>query len=167
MYWTLVLGVATGMRTFTPMSVFCWFMYFAVLPVSRLNFWTAYIAAPIVFSVLALGEYYGDTLASTPSRKSLGPLLARLVMGAGVGLLVFSSFGEPLVGGAIFGGVGALIGTYGGYALRMSVAKKVGKDLPVALSESALALVLSVVAMVQIHGDWVSRQTNAALHWPF
>ena len=37
MDWVLFLGVATGMRCMTPMAVLCWFMYFAALPVSRLN----------------------------------------------------------------------------------------------------------------------------------
>jgi uncharacterized membrane protein len=160
MYFVVILGIATGMRALTPMAVLCWFMWFAILPVSRLNFWTASVVSVVIFTVLALGEYYGDTLPKTPSRKSLPGLLARLVLGALVGVMVFSSFGEPLAGGVVFGVIGSLIGTYGGYAMRMRLARKVGSDFPVAVAESTLALGLSVLSMWMIHGDWILQQTG-------
>ncbi len=163
MDWILFLGVATGMRCMTPMAVLCWFMWLAMLPVSRLNFWTASIFSAIVFTVLALGEFYVDTLPKTPSRKSLGPLLARLVFGAGAGMLVVSSFGEPLAGGFLLGIAGALVGTYGGYWMRMYLAGLMGNDLPVALFESALAVALSVAAMHHICADWVRQQHEASI----
>jgi len=147
MLWIIVLGVATGMRTFTAMAVLCWFMWFARLPVTGLNTWTASVVSVLIFTLLALGEYYGDTLPRTPSRKSPLGLLFRLVFGAGVGALVASSMLEPVAGGVILGAIGALIGTYGGYSARMYLAGRVGRDFPVAVSESALAVVLSVVAM--------------------
>jgi uncharacterized membrane protein len=163
MDWILFLGVATGMRCMTPMAVVCWFMYFAILPVTRLNFWTASIASALVFTALALGEFYGDTLPKTRSRKSLGPLLARLVFGAGVGILVTSSFGEPLAGGFLLGITGALIGTYGGYWARMYLARKMGNDLPIAAFESVLAVAIGVAAMHHICDDWVRQQHEASL----
>jgi uncharacterized membrane protein len=161
MDWILFLGIATGMRCMTPMAVMCWFMWLAMLPVSRLNFWTANIISVIVFMVFALGEFYGDTLPKTPSRKSTGPLVARLVFGAAIGMLVVSSFGEPLAGGFILGVVGALIGTYGGYRARMYFAGLMGNDLPVAVFESVLAVAISVAAMHHICGDWAWQQHEA------
>jgi uncharacterized membrane protein len=157
MYWVFVLGIATGMRTLTPMAMLCWVMWFGLLGVSRLNFWTANIFSVIIFTLLALGEYYGDTLPNTPGRLSPLPLLSRLVLGAGVGVLIFSGFGEPLVGGALFGAAGALIGAYGGHALRSRLAAIVGSDLPVALGETVLTLAISGVALHYVWRDWVGQ----------
>jgi len=160
--WMLVLGVATGMRTMTPMAVFCWFMWLAKLPVTGFQFWTANGIAVLVFSVFAVGEWYGDTLPTTPSRTSAFPLVARLVFGMFIGVLVAATYLEPKIGGVIFGFVGALIGTYGGHKLRAVLAKLVGRDLPVALCESALAVVLSVVALHGVGAD-IARQTHHAI----
>jgi uncharacterized membrane protein len=160
--WMMVLGIATGMRTMTPIAIFCWFMWLALLPVTGVTFWAANAIAVFVFSVFMVGEWYGDTLPKTPDRTSIFPLLARLLFGAFVGALVASTYQEPRVGGIIFGVVGALIGTYGGHKLRAVFAKRVGRDLPVALTESALAVVFSVVAFCAIHADIV-RQAHEAV----
>jgi len=163
MLWIIVLGVATGMRTFTAMAVLCWFMWLARLPVTGFNAWTASVVSVLIFTVLALGEYYGDTLPRTPSRKSPLGLLARLIFGAGVGALVASSFIEPLAGGILLGVIGALIGTYGGYSARMYLAGRVGRDFPVAVGESATAVLLSVVAMHFVCVDIVLQAHSAML----
>jgi len=147
MLWIIVLGVATGMRTFTAITVLYWFMWFARLPVTGFNAWTATLVSVLIFTALALGEFYGDTLPRMGSRKSPLGLLFRLVFASGVGALVASSFLEPLAGGVILGALGALIGTYGGYSARMYLAGRVGRDFPVAVGESALAVLLSVFAM--------------------
>ena len=167
MFWILILGISTGMRTMTAMAVLCWFMWLALLPVTSLNYWTANAIAAMVFTVFALGEYYVDTLAKTPSRKSLGPLLARVVFGVLVGVLVISSFEEPLAGGVILGVGGVLIGAFGGYSVRMYLARLVGRDFPIAVGESALALALSVVALHFIGIDIVRQAHEAMLKISF
>jgi uncharacterized membrane protein len=163
MLWIILLGVATGMRTFTAMAVLCWFMWFARLPVTGLNAWTASVVSVVVFTALALGEYYGDTQPGTGSRKGPLGLSFRLVFGAGVGALVASSFMEPVAGGVLLGIVGALIGTYGGYSARMYLAGRVGDDFPVAVGESAVAVVLSVVAMWFVCVDIVGQAQEVML----
>ena len=163
MEWILLLGIANGMRTMTPITVLCWFMWFATLPVTRFNFWTANIYSVGIFTLLALGEYYVDTLPATPSRKSPGPLVARLVFGAFVGALVSSSFMNPLAGGILLGAIGALIGTFGGYRLRMYLAGRLKNDFPVAVGESVLAVLISAVAMYQLGGEFVAQQKEALL----
>lgn len=147
MLWIIVLGMATGMRTFTAMAVLCWFTWLARLPVTGLNAWTASVISVLIFTLLALAEYYGDTLPRTGSRKGPLGLSFRLVFGSLVGALAASSMLEPPAGGVLFGIIGALIGTYGGYSARMYLAGRVGRDFPVAVGESALAVVLSVMAM--------------------
>jgi len=163
MVWILLLGIATGMRTFTPIAVLCWFMWFATLPVTELNFWTANVFAVGVFTLLALGEYYIDTLPRTPSRKSAGPLIARLVFGSLVGALVSSSFMNPLAGGILLGIAGVLIGAFLGYRVRMYVAGLLNNDLPVAVCESLLALGISALAVQQLGVEFVAQQHEALL----
>ncbi|MEO6923605.1 MAG: hypothetical protein ABI064_04405 [Acidobacteriaceae bacterium] len=157
MYSVIFLGIATGCRSMTPMAVLCWAMWLAKLPVTRLNFWEANVFAVVIFSLAAIGEYYGDTRPEIPSRTSWGPLLARLVLGTWIGVSVFSSFMEPLMGGALFGIAGVLIGAFGGKKLRLWLARVVGRDLPVALAESALTLAISLWAMHGIVADWVRQ----------
>jgi uncharacterized membrane protein len=74
-----------------------------------------------------------------------------VVFGGLVGALAATAIQEPVAGGVVAGVIGALIGTWGGYALRMRASKAVGRDLPVALAESALALLLAVAAVAQLH----------------
>lgn len=151
MEWIVLLGVVTGMRSMTGIAVLCWGAYLSYLPQHGWAHWTAYLFSAIVFTLFALGEYVGDTLPNTPSRKAPGPAAARLVFGALVGALVASAMSEPIVGGALFGVAGAVIGTWGGWWVRMRLARAAGRDLPIALAESALALTLAIVALWRLH----------------
>ncbi len=151
MEWLFMLGVVTGMRTMTAIAAVCWAAWLTLLPETGWALWTTYLVSAIVFSVMALGEYYGDTLASTPSRKALGPALARVIFGALVGALGAKAITEPLAGGILVGVVGALIGTWGGYAVRRWGAQRVGKDLPVALAESGFAIALAAFSIWSLH----------------
>ena len=151
MEWVLVLGVVTGMRTMTAIAAVCWAAWFTWLPEAGWAMWTTYLVSAIVFSVMALGEYYGDTLVRTPSRKAPGPALARVVFGGLVGALAARAIAEPLAGGILTGVIGAAIGTWGGYAARRWGTGKVGKDLPVALAESAFAVALAAFAIWNLH----------------
>lgn len=151
MEWILVLGVVTGMRTMTAIAAVCWAAWLTWLPETGWAMWTTYLVSAVVFSVMALGEYYGDTLATTPSRKAPGPALARIVFAGLVGALAAKAISEPLAGGILVGIAGALIGTWGGFAARQWGAKQVGNDLPVALMESAFALALAAISTWKLH----------------
>ena len=153
MFWIIVLGIATGMRTMTPITVICWFMTLALLPVGGWTLWAAKIVTVIVFTLGALSEYYIDTLPQTPSRTRFIGVSARLVSAALTGAMVAAVFQEPLAGGIVFGCVGAIIGTYGGHSLRLYFGRRVGRDFPVAISESVLALALAVLALSFIRLD--------------
>lgn len=151
MNWMVLLGVSTGMRTMTATAVLCWAAWLRLVPQHGWSFWAGNLISVIVFTVLALGEYYGDTQPTTPSRTALPLLLARLAFGALAGALAAQSEAEPVAGGVIFGAAGALIGTYGGHWLRGVVARRLGRDLPVALTESALALGIALLAVHGLH----------------
>src|SRR5277367_6479384 len=83
-----LLGFVTGMRTFTPMAVLCWFAYGGYLPVhGTWASWTAKLVTAMVFTVLALGELVGDKLPKTPARTAPAQLIARLVFGGLIGAI--------------------------------------------------------------------------------
>ncbi len=145
------MGIATGLRTMTPMAVLCWFAYLKLLPETGWAFWAGSLISAIVFTVLALGEYVGDTLPRTPSRMAPGPLTARLAFGVLVGALIARAMLQPLAGGIIIGFFGALIGSYGGFRARAAVARWRGRDLPVAAGESLFALLLALGAAWALH----------------
>jgi uncharacterized membrane protein len=147
----VLLGMTTGLRTMTAMAVLCWFAWTQLLPQHGWTFWVGSLVSVIVFTVCAVGEYVVDTLPSTPSRTSPGPLVARIVFGGLVGTLAAHAVIEPAAGGAIFGVIGALIGAFGGVRVRAYWSKALGKDLPVALTESGIALGLAVGVCWELH----------------
>jgi len=155
--WFLLLGISTGMRTMTAIAVLCWFAWSGLLPQtgpqSGWSFWTASLVSVIVFTLAALGEYVGDTLPTTPSRAKLPLVLGRLAFASLVGALAAHGINEPVAGGILFAACGALIGTFGGVRLRLFFARLAGRDLPVALTESLLALVFALSAAWMLHGD--------------
>ena len=66
----------------------------------------------------------------------------------------------------LFGLIGALVGTFAGYRVRMYVAKLFGRDLPAALLESACALAIAVFAVSRIHHDILVFGDHALLLLP-
>lgn len=149
--WFVLLGITVGLRTMTAMAVLCWFAWFRLLPQNGWAFWVGYLASAIVFTVLAVGEYIGDTLPQTPNRTALLPATARMFFGALVGAIAAHGTLEPAAGGVLFGVIGAVIGTWGGYRVRTYWSKAVGHDLPVALTESAIALMLAILCCWEAH----------------
>jgi uncharacterized membrane protein len=69
---------------------------------------------------------------------------------------------EPVAGGIIFGAGGAIIGTWGGFFVRMTVARVLRHDLPAALLESAPAIALAILAIVRLHHGIVLDLQKAA-----
>ena len=98
---------------------------------------------------MALAELVVDQLPSTPSRKVPQQFGARLVSGAFAGAII-GTVGGALLAGLIAGVIGAAIGTYGGAEARSRLAGAFGRDMPAALIEDAVAILLafSVVSAV-------------------
>lgn len=151
MEWIFLLGVVTGCRTMTAIAVVCWAAWLGALPEHGWAIWITYLVSALIFTGFAVGEYIGDTLPTTPSRKAPGPVAARLVFGALVGALAATAIYQPVAGGVLTGVVGAAVGTWGGYALRMGSARRLGRDLPVALTESLVVLLLAIAAVWELH----------------
>ena len=144
---SLILGITAGLRTFTAPAAASWAARSGAFPVS--NTPVAFLAhsyTPAILTLLALGEYVTDTLPTTPSRKTPPQFLARLISGSLVGTAAAAGSG-PLLYGLLAGAVGATAGTYGGAALRATLASSFGEDLPAALLEDALAVGLTIPAV--------------------
>ena len=98
-----------------------------------------YRYTPYLLTVLALAEYVGDKLPSTPSRKVPPQFAIRIVSGAFSGAAIGIG-GRQRPGRAVAGAAGAVIGTLGGAEVRRRLALALGRDLPAALIEDAVAI---------------------------
>jgi uncharacterized membrane protein len=135
-----LIGVVAGLRALTPLAAVSWAARLGWLHLD--NTWLAflgYAATPYIFSVLAIGELINDKLPKTPSRKAPPGFAARIVTGTLSGA-AFGAVSQSLFGSPVAGALGAVAGTLGGYEFRSRLAKAVGKDLPIALLEDAIAV---------------------------
>lgn len=143
---TPLLGVSTGLRSFTPLAVAAWFAQQGKLPVK--GTWAAWIAHPAsvgLLSAAAVGEYIGDKLPNTPNRTAPLGLVGRLTLGGLVGAVVATALRRPIIGGIAFGLLGAAAGTYGGFYARKGLTQGAGlHDLPVAITGDAAAVALAI-----------------------
>ena len=144
-----LLGVSTGMRSFTPLAVAAWFARSGNLPVEGTwAEWLRHPAAVGLLSALAVGEFVGDKMPNTPDRTSPLGLVGRLTLGGLVGAIVATAFKRPIVGGAAMAAAGAAAGTYGGFYLRKGLTKGAGMaDLPWAITGDAASIALAVRAL--------------------
>ncbi|MEW9838733.1 DUF4126 domain-containing protein [Mesorhizobium marinum] len=139
----LLIGVVAGLRAMTAPAAVAWGAYLGWLPLS--GTWAGFMGhwiAVAIFSVLALAELVSDQLPSTPSRKVPQQFVARLVAGGFAGAVIGTA-GGALVPGLVAGLVGAVIGTYGGAEVRARLARAFGRDLPAALIEDVVAILLA------------------------
>lgn len=148
----VLLGVVCGMRSMTAMAVLCWAAWLGYIPEHGWAVWVSYLVVAILFTLCALGEYVADTLPKTPNRTAPGPAIARIVLGMLVGALVAMAIHEPLAGGVLLGAVGAVLGTWASFWIRMTLSRWTRHDLPVALVESASAIALAILALNKLHG---------------
>ena len=149
-----LLGFLTGARTLTPIAVLCWFSVAGHMEVHRSwPFWTTKLITAVIFSVLALGEYIGDKLPKTPARTSAFPLIARICFGGLVGAICAESLHGIALEGILLGVIAAAIGAFVTFHLRQHLVQSNGyPDFPIAVSEDALTIVLSVLALGIITG---------------
>ena len=114
-----LIGIVAGLRTFTAPTAISWAAWSGRLALE--GSWLAFLGyswTPWIFMLLALGEFVGDQLPSTPSRPVPMQFGARLLSGAICGAAIGSPHGA-ILGGLLAGVVGAIIGTFGGHAFRL------------------------------------------------
>jgi uncharacterized membrane protein len=135
-----LIGCVAGLRTMTAPAAISWAAHLGWLPLDGTGL--AFLGAPVtpwVLTVAALAELVADQLPRTPSRKVPMQFGARIVSGAVCGA-AFGIVGGSVIGGIAAGVAGAVAGTLVGSELRSRLARAVGRDLPVALLEDAVAI---------------------------
>jgi len=145
--FAFLIGLVTGLRSMTAPAAVSWAARLGWLNLqgTPLAFLGA-AATPWIFTLAALGELVADKLPKARSRKSPPAFIARIVVGALCGAAVGAA-GHALVAGGVGGVVGAVAGTLGGYEFRTRLARAVGRDLPAALLEDIIAIVLAILAV--------------------
>jgi len=142
-----VLGLACGLRVLVGFAAVSWAA--SSHDLSLQGTWLSFLdhrLTAYILSVLAIGEIINDKLPKTPSRLIPPQFGARVVMGALTGSAIGLS-GGSLVMGALAGIAGSVVGTLAGAKGRALAAKLFGRDLPAALLEDALAILLAFVAL--------------------
>jgi uncharacterized membrane protein len=127
------LGIVSGMRTFTPL---------AAVFLRRGSVWG------IVLAVAAVAEYVLDILPNTPARTGAVGLTFRIISGAVGGWVIATMHGGQGIAGAVAGIIGALIGTYAGYAARCEAIKRIGA-YPAAIVGDLIAIGLAALIVTR------------------
>ena len=144
----LIVGIVAGLRALMAPAFIAWAARGHGLWLE--GSWLAILGwkfTPWVFTIAALAELVTDQLPSTPSRKVPPQFIVRMLMGALCGGAIGIGSGSAMFG-LILGAIGALIGTYGGSALRSKLSTFFGKDRPAAIIEDVIAIVLGAVVLV-------------------
>jgi len=144
------IGVVAGLRSLTAPAAVSWAAHLDWLNLhsSPLVFMESTVAVAIL-SLLAIGELIADKMPKTPSRTSLMPLLARILMGGLCGASLCASANQSLLIGALLGGMGAVIGAFGGYEIRRRLVSKLNaKDIFIAIPEDLIAIGLACFLVI-------------------
>jgi uncharacterized membrane protein len=136
------IGIIAGLRSLTAPAVVAWAAHLKWLDLRHT--WAAFMASAVtlyLLTALAAVELIMDKLPNTPSRKTPGPFAARIVSGALSGAALCAAARQSSVVGVLLGGLGAVVGTLGGYEARTRLVKAWGvPDFVVALLEDAVAI---------------------------
>ncbi len=136
------IGIVDGLRSLTAPAVVSWAARLKWLDLQYT--WLAFLGnavTPYVFTVLAVGELIADKLPRTPSRKAPRGFAARVALGAFTGMTLCVAAQKSPGAGAALGGLGAVVGTLGGYEARTRLVKGLKvPDFVIALLEDAVAI---------------------------
>jgi len=144
-----VLGMSAGLRSMAPVAIVAWAAQLPWPDLRQTNL--ALMAAPVtayVFTVFACVELVFDKLPFTPSRLGAGPLGARVICGGLCAATLCAATHQPVVGGAIAGGLGGVVGAFAGHRIRRYLTTNLKTpDLLVALVEDAIAIGSAVLVV--------------------
>jgi uncharacterized membrane protein len=143
----LIIGVAAGLRAATPLAALALGAYLGWIDLT--GTWAAFagnIITVVVLVLIAILELVGDQLPQTPSRKSPPAFTGRVIAGALAGTVLGLATGA-WIAGLILGAIGAVAGTLGGFEIRRLMARAFGRDLPAALIEDAVAIVVALLVV--------------------
>lgn len=140
------IGFVAGLRSFTAPAIVAWSAYlrWVLLQVSAVAFMASKWAV-IVFSILAVIELVLDKLPNTPPRTGAVGLSARIVTGALTGACIAVASFNTLWVGALCGAIGAIVGAFGGYNVRVNLVRILRvPDFVVAIPEDLIAIGLGL-----------------------
>jgi uncharacterized membrane protein len=148
---SILIGLVAGLRSLTAPAAVSWAARLGWLDLQGSPFsFMGSTAAVVVLSIFAVAELVADKLPGTPSRTRPGSLIGRIVMGALCGACLSMSAGQSIPVAAVLGGIGAVIGTFGGYEIRRRVVGGLKvRDLPVAIAEDLVAIGLALLIVSQ------------------
>ena len=145
------IGVVGGLRSMTAPAVVAWAAHLGWMNLSGSSLafmgsrWSVF-----AFTILALGEFVGDLLPSTPARTAALPLTARIVIGAAVGASVAIAGGFFLWLGSVCGLSGAVAGAFGGYRARANLVRELHvPDAAIAIPEDLIAVGLGLLLVTR------------------
>jgi uncharacterized membrane protein len=143
--FALGIGFVAGLRAFTAPAIVAWGAHLGWLNLNDSHFaFMGSTASVIILSIFAIGELIGDKLPTTPKRTAIPALLARIVMGGLCGGSLYAAAIHSSGTGIVLGGIGALIGTFGGYEIRKRLVNNLHiKDFFVAICEDLIAVGLA------------------------
>ena len=147
-----LLGVATGMRSMTPMAAVAWAaqLRWPQLQQTGLSFLTAPLAA-YIFTAGAAIELVLDKLPFTPSRLGAFPLGARILFGGLAAAALYAAAQQSIAVGAVVGAVGGIAGSFAGYHVRHYLTASLkAPALLIALAEDALAIGIALFAVTRL-----------------
>jgi uncharacterized membrane protein len=145
----LAIGFTAGLRSLTAPAVVALAARFGWINLhnSPLAFMGS-TAAAVVFTALALFEYYADQLATTPARTAPVGLCARIVTGGLSGACLAAAGGGTLWIGALAGAIGGIIGAFAGYNARTGLVRALRvPDIAVAIPEDLLAIGIGLLCV--------------------
>ena len=136
------IGIVAGLRAMTAPAAVSWAARLGWLnPHDSLLSFMGSAVAVAIFSLGAIVEYVTDKLPKTPSRTAPPGLIARILMGGLSGACLCASAGQSLIAGALLGGIGSLIGAFGGYQARTRLTRSLKvKDIYIAVLEDLVAI---------------------------
>jgi uncharacterized membrane protein len=141
----LLLGAVAGLRSMTPPATIAWAAHLGWLDLAGTGLaFLGNIWSRIILTLGAIGELVADLHPAAPARTAPVGFGARLISGGFSGAALGLARDQFLLP-AFLGVVGAIIGTLGGYKLRMKLAAAFGRDRPAALIEDAIAILAAVL----------------------
>jgi uncharacterized membrane protein len=141
------IGFVAGLRSLTAPAVVAWAAHLGWINLSgsKLAFMGSKWAVGL-FTLLALVEFVGDQLPSTPPRTSAMGLSARIVMGLLSGACLGVAGGASAFGAALIGAIGAIVGAFVGYRVRVGLVKSLRvPDIAIAIPEDLVAIGLGLL----------------------